>query len=96
MTETKLVVAATEEQPTKTTLGDLKPGMTVRIYQRIKELNPKDKEKERIRNYTFTVLDYWVAQGYIKGYEPKRAGTTYTGIAIAWGNRRVLEGEGVQ
>lgn len=53
------------------------------IYEASGADNPGDKEKERIRNYTFTVLDYWVAQGYIKGYEPKRAGTTYTGIAIA-------------
>lgn len=43
---------------------------------------PNDKEKERIRNYTFIALDYWKGQGYITGYERLRNGTTYTGIAI--------------
>jgi large subunit ribosomal protein L19 len=56
MTETKPVVAATEEQPTKTTRGDLKPGMTVRIYQRIKELNPKGEEKERVQYFDGLVI----------------------------------------
>lgn len=56
MTETKPTPAATEEQPSKTTLGDLKPGMTVRIYQRIKELNPKGEEKERVQYFDGLVI----------------------------------------
>ena len=56
MSETKPIVATTEKQSTKTTLSDLKPGMTVRVYQRIKELNPKDEEKERVQYFDGLVI----------------------------------------
>lgn len=52
------------------------------IYEAAGAENPTDKEKERIREYTFIVLDYWKDQGYIKGYERLRSGAAYTGIAI--------------
>ena len=35
---------------------DLKPGMTVRIYQKIKELNAKGEEKERVQYYEGMII----------------------------------------
>ena len=37
-------------------LPDLKPGMTVRIYQKIKELNIKGEEKERTQYFEGIIL----------------------------------------
>jgi large subunit ribosomal protein L19 len=56
MTATKPTIDTPEESTALTTLGDLKPGMTVRIYQRIKELNPKGEEKERIQYFDGLVI----------------------------------------
>ena len=38
------------------TLRDLKPGMTVRIYQKIKELNSKGEEKERVQYFEGLII----------------------------------------
>ena len=35
---------------------DLKSGMTVRIYQKIKELNPKGEEKERLQYFDGMII----------------------------------------
>ncbi len=35
---------------------DLKPGMTVRIFQKIKELNAKGEEKERVQYYEGMII----------------------------------------
>lgn len=35
---------------------DLKPGMTVRIYQKIKELNLKGEEKERVQYFEGMII----------------------------------------
>ncbi|MDO8592843.1 MAG: 50S ribosomal protein L19 [bacterium] len=35
---------------------DLKPGMTVRIHQKIKELNAKGEEKERVQYYEGIII----------------------------------------
>ena len=37
-------------------LPKLKPGMTVRIYQKIKELNPKGEEKERVQYFEGIII----------------------------------------
>ena len=48
MTETKTKTATEDKQLTLDEIKDrLAPGMTVRIYQKIKELNAKGQEKER-------------------------------------------------
>lgn len=52
------------------------------IYSAAGEDKPSDMEKKRFREYVFTVLDYWKEQGYIKGYDRLRSGTTYTGINV--------------
>lgn len=52
------------------------------IYSATGEESPNDIEKKRIREYVFTVLDYWQEQGHIKGYSSLRSGTTYTGIDV--------------
>jgi large subunit ribosomal protein L19 len=36
--------------------ADLKPGMTVRVYQKIKELNSKGEEKERVQYYEGIII----------------------------------------
>jgi len=35
---------------------NLKPGMTIRVYQKIKELNPKGEEKERVQYYEGIII----------------------------------------
>ncbi len=45
---------STEKQPVSQT--DLKPGMTVRIYQKIKELNSKGEEKERLQYFEGMII----------------------------------------
>ena len=36
--------------------AELKPGMTVRIYQKIKELNSKNEEKERLQYFEGIII----------------------------------------
>ncbi len=45
-----------EKQPIAVIAADLKPGMTVRIYQKIKELNSKNEEKERLQYFEGMVI----------------------------------------
>ena len=40
----------------KKSIPELKPGMTVRIYQKIKELNIKGEEKERIQYFEGMII----------------------------------------
>jgi large subunit ribosomal protein L19 len=59
---------------------DLKPGMTVRVHQKIKELNSKGEEKERIQ--------------YFEGMIIARKHNKETGATITV--RKVSEGVGVE
>lgn len=74
--ETK-VTAKEQEKDVKSTL---KPGMTIRIYQKIKELNMKGEEKERIQYYEGMI---------IAKKHGKEAGGTIT-------VRKVTDGVGVE
>lgn len=41
---------------TTTKVPDIKPGMTIRVYQKIKELNAKGEEKERLQYFEGIVI----------------------------------------
>lgn len=64
----------------KTTELELKPGMTVRIYQKIKELNSKGEEKERIQYFEGMII--------ARKHNKEKGGT----ITV----RKVSEGVGVE
>lgn len=79
----KQVKKATPASSAKTldeTKAELKPGMTVRIYQKIKELNPKGEEKERIQYFDGMIIAH---------KHGKEAGGTIT-------VRKVTDGVGVE
>jgi len=62
------------------TKSELKPGMTVRVHQKIKELNSKGEEKERIQYFEGMI---------IARKHNKEAGATIT-------VRKISEGVGVE
>ncbi|MBU0637027.1 50S ribosomal protein L19 [Patescibacteria group bacterium] len=41
---------------TERVIPELKPGMSVRVYQKIKEINPKGEEKERIQYFDGMII----------------------------------------
>ncbi len=45
-----------KKEETRTSIPELKAGMTVRIYQKIKELNIKGEEKERIQYFEGLII----------------------------------------
>ena len=45
-----------KEEEKKVTADDIKPGMTIKVYQKIKELNLKGEEKERIQFFEGLVI----------------------------------------
>ena len=45
-----------QAEPKKVELPELKPGMTVRVYQKIKELNTKGEEKERTQFFEGMII----------------------------------------
>jgi large subunit ribosomal protein L19 len=47
---------SSEKKEKEIGMTDLKPGMTVRIYQKIKELNMKKEEKERVQHFEGMVI----------------------------------------
>lgn len=51
MTKTKL-----QEQVKSSGYPEIKPGMTVKVHQKIKEKNPKGEEKERIQVFEGMVI----------------------------------------
>ena len=45
-----------EKKEEEIKIPDLKPGMTIRIYQKIKELNIKGEEKERVQYFEGMII----------------------------------------
>ncbi|MFH1744609.1 MAG: 50S ribosomal protein L19 [bacterium] len=56
MTEEKKTKEKEAKSEAKITNPELKPGMTVRIYQKIKELNSKGEEKERTQYFEGIII----------------------------------------
>jgi large subunit ribosomal protein L19 len=52
---TEVKVAATSKS-LEDVKAELKPGMTIRVYQKIKELNPKGEEKERLQYFEGIII----------------------------------------
>jgi len=46
----------TESKETTAIIPELKPGMTIRVYQKIKELNIKGEEKERVQYFEGMII----------------------------------------
>ena len=53
-----------------------------KIWDAAGKPDPSPKEAQRIREYTFTVLDYWKKERYIKGDKAIKEGKTYTAVEI--------------
>lgn len=53
-----------------------------KIWDAAGKPDPSPKEAQRIREYTFAVLDYWKKERYIKGYKAVKEGKTYTAVEI--------------
>lgn len=70
----------TDVESVKQTVALLKPGMTIRIHQKIKELNTKNEEKERVQ--------------YFEGIIIARKNNKLTGGTITV--RKVSDGVGVE
>ena len=59
MAETKTAVAETKEKEVKKeerVIPELKPGMTVRVYQKFQEKNPKGEIKERLQYFEGMIM----------------------------------------
>lgn len=84
MTAAKKQAKKTESKKSDKTLEEIKtelrPGMTIRVYQKIKELNPKGEEKERVQYFDGMIIAH---------KHGKEAGATIT-------VRKVTDGVGVE
>lgn len=49
-------IAGLSDNVSEEKISDIKPGMTVRVYQKIKELNAKGEEKERVQYFEGVVI----------------------------------------
>lgn len=49
-------MTATTTKENQGVLQEIKPGMTIRVYQKIKELNAKGEEKERVQYFEGIVI----------------------------------------
>ena len=81
--ESKKEAAETVVEDVTNELDQLKPGMIVRVHQKIREITPKGDERERIQIFEGTIIAK-------KGQDKNSATITVRKVSKGWGIERIF------